>query len=202
MSYGYKFNKNKVLKSAKRRSRKALEFIARDLQQQMRRKLKVQTKKQPHGRPGEPPRIDTPQSPLKKLINYAITDRKVYVGPMIFRAAKGRQPRPVPSILEEGGRAIAHRTENLNAVSRRFDYHAYLRRIGRESWFKTDAARRRAVQSSGFKMWYRRNTAEINVPVDVKARPFVRVTFDEYLRKNGVNKAIQRAKEYCDKRKI
>lgn len=196
MGIGYKFDRNIILKSAKKRSRKALEFIARDLQHNMKRKLKRQTKKMPHARPGEPPRIATPDSPLKKLINYAITDRKIYVGPMVFRAAKGKQSRPVPNILEEGGRSIAHTYEFWNIVQFRFDYHR------RDRWFKTPAARQRAVQSDRFKMWYRNHRYKINKPVNVAARPFVRMTLDEYQRKNGVGNAIKRAKEWCDKRKI
>ena len=195
MAYGYKFDKNKVLKSAKRRSRKALEFIARDIQQRMRRKLKVRTKKQPHSRPGDPPRIDTPRSPLKKLINYAITENKVLVGPMIFRGAKGRQSKPVPSILENGGRTIAEITEYMNLVHRRFQY-------GRGGWFKNAAARKRAVTSSGYKEWKRAHTFRSSRQVNIQARPFVRVTYNEFIRGGGIKKAIQRAKEYCDKRKI
>lgn len=194
MAAGYKFNRNAVLRSANRRSRKALEFIARDLQQRMRRKLKRQTKAHLHSRPGEPPRICDPYSPLKKLINYAITDKKIYVGPMVFRAAKGKQSRPVPSILEEGGRSISHITVFAHYAPPSFHYGL--------GWFKSEASRRRALQSERFKMWKRNNSYTINKPVDVKARPFVRVTLDEYLRANGVNKAIQRAKEWCDKRKI
>lgn len=195
MAYGYKFDRNKVIRSANRRSRKALEFIARDLQQQIRRKLKRQTKKQPHSRPGEPPRIETPQSPLKKLINYAITDNKVYVGPMIFKDAKGKQSSPVPSILEKGGRSIAHVTEFRNIVKRRIAYDRY-------GWYKSEAARRRALQSAAYKQWKRNNTYEVNRPVRIQPRPFVRATYNEYMRAGGIAKAIKRAKEWCDKRKI
>lgn len=185
------FHGDQVLKRQKRIGDKALVFIARDLRSKMRNRLKIQTKKNPHSKPGESPKIDTTKSPLKTLIHYSIdkSTGKIYVGPMRFRDSKTTST--VPSILEKGGTTIAHikefRPEVLNRVSRRQPGKTY---------FSTPVKRKRAQQSERYKEWRRNSFHTVNRPVHVKARPFVEVTLKEYIDADGPAKALKRAANY------
>ena len=186
MEAGYYFDAGILRGISVLLARKALEYAARDLQQGIRRVMKRQTKKFPHSKPGEPPRLSGVDSPLKKLVAWNVDEKalSLKVGPMIFKDSKGNNTSTVPHILEKGGTAIAHVTEFRNIVHKK---------KLRPKWFTNDDAKKRAKGSSGWKIWYNDNTYTVNKPVQIKPRPYVAPQFKRYLEGDGIRKALMRA---------
>lgn len=77
-----------------------------------------------YSKPGAPPKISWPKSPLKYLMSFGVDVHRgsVVVGPLLFKPAwKSPRPEPgetVPSILENGGEVITRRGEIVKIAPR------------------------------------------------------------------------------------
>ena len=193
---GYFIDLKRLMFLGEKLSTKTMRYIAIDLQNGIRATLKVRNRagKGNHSRPGEPPLVETGKSPLKTLVQWNLDERKLNlkVGPELFKDSKGQDlANPVPKVLERGGRVITHVTEYIDVVKRHYR---------RPKWFLSNASRKRAMRSTGWKKWHDDHKYTVNKPVTIAPRPFVSVVYDKYFHGDGVRRALKRAKGQIPKK--
>lgn len=186
----WRLDKRKILRHTDKVMNMALGFWGRGVQREMKRLLKKKPSKDHniHSQPGQPPLIQDKQSPLYRLILYAVdrVNKRVIIGPAFWQS-KSRGSTTVPQRLERGGRAVIRVTEKRPSI-RVVDRAHYFR--GRQAW---ENARR----SRGFLRWAFDREIKKDLTIKTAPRPFVELGLKKYLAGTQFKRALEDARRRC-----
>jgi hypothetical protein len=90
----------KIEKAVESKKRRVLFKQGGYLKTTMSRSLRVSKKS---SLPGQPPKVRSSNSPLRKGIAFAVDGETVTCGPMIWSASKVMSNSPLPALLDKGG---------------------------------------------------------------------------------------------------
>lgn len=182
----------KVKKKYARAVNKALTIAGAHMRNSVRKSLKAKNKKngKDASRPGEPPKVASANSPLRRFIRYYVDrdGKTVTIGVELWhqgnRSLSGLTK--VAKRLEYGGQSIVMGWDERPRIR-------FFKNPNKKTYFDMPLLWHRAKQSQRFQEWCRQKKYKRVKMIRVEARPFMRPALERYIRNNSWKQDLEKA---------